>query len=155
MSCPDSLLFTLGLCDAKGVMCLIDPQCHTCVILLLRADPTLKVIYSKSKNENSTYWDKGESSIKVFKKEHSQACGDNWVCNGLSLRTVKAQVIGDDGEDDSGSVSSSSAPIVVRPGPKSKRKGPLRIGMLSTTTYNHWLIVYWNILGFSPEKKAS
>jgi hypothetical protein len=120
------MVFALGLFDAKGVMCLIDPQCHTCVNLIghFVAEQSLNVVLSKSKNENSTYWDRGERYITAFKKEHSGACGDNWVCNGLSLGTIKAQNI----EDDNGGSSDSGSSTAVKVQPK--HKGPLLTGEL-------------------------
>lgn len=89
-------LFLTGALDFKGVMCLFDPQAHTCV--LYKANPfppssNLAFLLSSNRNiyhrdQRSVYWDGGPAKIEAFRKQHAPMCKDNWVCTKLGLQNM-------------------------------------------------------------------
>ena len=78
-----------GTLDSKGVMCLIDPQGHTYVILQPYPCPSFAHGFLRAKihsNVLKVYWNEGKRSIDKFLAEHLPHCkGNNWICDGLGV----------------------------------------------------------------------
>ena len=42
-------------------------------------------------HRREVYWDRGPKFIQLFVEQHSEACSNNWICNGLNLATTVVQ----------------------------------------------------------------
>ena len=48
----------------------------------------LTIVFGSTKSSDSAYWDKGSEEIDAFEKQHEAACGSNWVCCRLRLKSI-------------------------------------------------------------------
>lgn len=83
--------------DFKGVMCLFDPQAHTCVLYeespLLATSSNLASPLPFHRNvylcqQPNMYWDGWPAKIEAFCEQHAPMCEDNWVCTRLGLQEI-------------------------------------------------------------------
>lgn len=116
---------TAGLYDAQGVMCLIDPQSHSFVLISHHPFPVFNCYFNRSNPsaDDRIYWDRGSNAIEHILTHHLKYCDKNKVCTSLDLQNIEYK--GDD-------VSSSGQPSPKKSRPnRSSRKnadGILRVG---------------------------
>lgn len=86
---------SLGLFDARHVMCLFDPQGHTYVSTSFVADWLLLLIISRQnarRKTQSIFGGRQDCDYSFF-QEHDPNCDSNWVCNALGLATLEVKVM--------------------------------------------------------------
>ena len=114
--------------DKNGVMCLIDPQSHSCVDNVGAAPSLMFLHRSEEDSTKRLYWDGGPNAIKRFMAHHLKDCRNNAICNGLFLTTIEF----DDSDDDKKELHMRKASRSLLKPLRSSRQasnGAVRVGM--------------------------
>ena len=117
-----------GMRDKNGVMCLIDPQSHSCIDIFFASSFLMFHCRSEEDSTKRIYWDCGPKAIKHFITHHLKTCHDNAICNALALTTTEFDDSDNDKLKESHMRKASRSPLKLR----SSRRAPsgaVRVGM--------------------------
>lgn len=100
-----------GMYDRTRVMCLIDPQSHSCVFFYIFIGNPDRFSSAEPDSMRHMFWDNGPNTIKRFLDQHLDHCPENPICHALDIRNVEF----DDENDDEDIVTGMQRQASISP----------------------------------------